>query len=68
MHCHDQIVSTLFTSCQDACSADSMERSGGWLLEHVWRFCDELQERNQTIYWLVKMFTTTIKSAAYVGF
>ncbi|CAL1169290.1 unnamed protein product [Cladocopium goreaui] len=39
-----------FERLKDACSADSMERSGGWLLEHVWRFCDELQAIQKSMH------------------
>lgn len=33
---------------EDACSAEP-ERSGGWLLEHVWHFCDDLQETRESL-------------------
>jgi len=43
-----QSLSIALTRLKDACSAEP-ERSGGWLLEHVWHFCDDLQAQQKSM-------------------
>eukprot|EP00434_Breviolum_minutum_P029791 symbB.v1.2.026340.t1/scaffold2624.1/size74584/2 len=44
-----QSLSVALARLKDACSAEP-ERSGGWLLEHVWHFCDDLQAQQKSMH------------------